>query len=106
MSQQAKALAELVIEHYQAAVKTLSPDDAKAAAIDIFEQHAGNMLFSRNRLANFVASTFGGLIGNGLTFDEALSVFRLALERIEAQEHIFRAMAKNLKDLRGHEAKS
>lgn len=95
----AKQIAELIIdEYYSRRSEGMSPDDAKATAIDQFERLAATLPLPTQQLAAFIASLFGALIGSGLNFDEARAVFQMALEQIDSQAEMFQAMEANLKE--------
>lgn len=105
MSNSSKAIPETIIDRYVEVLKIFSPDDAKALVIEEFEKQCSEAPIPTMKLAGFVASLFGGLIGLGLNYDQACEVFLVAVSNIQSQEQVFRAMERNLKDMRGTTSK-
>lgn len=103
-----KALVERVIEDFLEFRKLgVSADDAKASVILKYaNESVVDSKIPIQKMASFVASIFGGFIGNGFTFDESREIFREALKAIDAQEDILRSMELNLKGLRTNGGKS
>lgn len=95
-----KQIPETIIDNYVEALKTLSPDDARAFVIDDFEKNPPAMPDMKRVLAGLISSLFGGAMGMGLSFDQAREVFHLALANVDVQEHVFRSLEAGVKDLR------